>query len=39
MLLLVLFMALYWAAVARHRFRGPQPSSEAELHRIETEMQ
>jgi hypothetical protein len=28
-------MALYWGLDARHRFRGPQPSSEAELRRIE----
>jgi len=29
------FMALYWLLDARHRFTGPQASSEAELRRIE----
>lgn len=36
--LLLAFMALYWLVDARHRFRGPQPSSEAELRRIEAEL-
>ena len=38
-LLLVGFMALYWLVDARHRFRGPQPSSEAELRRIEAALE
>ncbi|MGD9764968.1 MAG: amino acid permease [Candidatus Binatia bacterium] len=29
------FMAAYWAVDARHRFTGPRPGSEDELHRIE----
>ena len=35
MVLLAVFMGLYWTPVARRRFRGPQPSSEVELRRIE----
>jgi hypothetical protein len=38
MLLLAAFMAAYWALDARHRFRGPQPSSEAELRRLEADL-
>ncbi len=32
------FMALYWRLDARHRFTGPQPSSESELRRIEADL-
>ncbi len=35
---LIVFMGLYWAIDARHRFTGPQPSSEAELRRVEAEL-
>jgi hypothetical protein len=38
LLALVIFMALYWAVDARHRFTGPHPTSEAELRRIEAEL-
>jgi hypothetical protein len=31
----VAWVAFYWTLVARRRFRGPQPSSEAELRRME----
>jgi amino acid transporter len=36
--LLLVFMGVYWLLDARHRFRGPRPSSEAELRRIEAEL-
>ena len=35
MIALGLFMALYWAVDARHRFTGPKASTDAELRRIE----
>jgi amino acid transporter len=38
LVLLAAFMVLYWGLDARHRFSGPQPSSEAELRRIEAEL-
>jgi amino acid transporter len=38
MVLLGAFMALYWWGDARHRFRGPRPSTEAELRRIEAQL-
>lgn len=34
-LALAVFMALYWALDARHRFTGPHRSTDAELRRIE----
>ena len=36
--LLLAFMALYWVVDARHRCRGPQPTSEDELRRIESDL-
>ena len=36
---LVVFMDLYWAIDARHRFTGPQVSAEAELRRIEAALE
>jgi len=36
--LLAAGMAAYWTIGARHRFRGPQPSSESELRRIEAQL-
>jgi hypothetical protein len=38
MVLLGAFMALYWWGDARHRFHGPQRSTEAELRRIEAQL-
>jgi amino acid transporter len=38
MILLGVFMALYWWIDARHRFRGPQPHSAAELRKVEREL-
>lgn len=35
LLALCAFMAAYWLLDARHRFTGPQPSSERELRRVE----
>jgi amino acid transporter len=35
LLLLILFMGMYWAVDARHRFRGPQLSDELALRRME----
>jgi amino acid transporter len=38
MVLVLIFMALYWWVDARHRFRGPQPTTAAELRRIEAQL-
>jgi len=38
MVLLCAGMAVYWMVDARHRFRGPQPSAESELRRIEADL-
>lgn len=38
MLLFGAFMTVYWWGDARHRFRGPQPSTEAELRRVEARL-
>jgi amino acid transporter len=38
-IILAIFMFLYWQIDAKHRFKGPTPADEAELRKIEHDLQ
>jgi hypothetical protein len=38
-IILTIFMFLYWQIDAKRRFKGPSPADEAELRKIEHELQ
>jgi amino acid transporter len=38
MIILVVFMVLYWQLDAKNRFKGPKPTAEDDLRRIEADM-
>jgi uncharacterized BrkB/YihY/UPF0761 family membrane protein len=38
-IILAIFMFLYWQIDAKRRFKGPSPADEAELRKIEHELQ
>ncbi len=37
-IILALFMFIYWQLDAKKRFKGPTPTDESELRRIEAEL-
>ena len=37
-ILVALFMLIYWQVDAKHRFKGPSPTDEAELRKIEADL-